>query len=164
MPRLLSFSLLVTPAMGKEVRYLFASRKALLSFTTRLMKERFVGSRIPYLWDNGEWTLDMESIKELDKPVNLKPVFEQVATLFSTFADVHPLPQAAKEELFDAVHAAFNLAGIDWNVEYLRLIGAPSGDEDDERHNYWQERRNIEGTLPESPYSGINLIPGAQNP
>jgi hypothetical protein len=114
MPRLLSFSLLLTPAVGKEVRYLFASRKALLAFTSKLMRERFVGSRVPYLWDNGEWTLDLEAIKELGKPVNLKPVFEQVATLFSTLADMHPLPQTAKEEVYDAVYAAFELAGIEW--------------------------------------------------
>jgi hypothetical protein len=114
MPRLLSFSLLVTPAVGKEVRYLFASRKALLAFAGKLMRERFVGSRIPYIWDNGEWTLDMETVSEFDKPVNIKAVFNQVATLFATFADMGILPTDAKDELRDAVHHAFDLSDIEW--------------------------------------------------
>jgi len=149
MTRLLPFSLLVTPAVGKEVRYLFASRKALLSFASKMMRERFVGSRVPYMWDMGqateygEWTLDMQTAQEFDKPVNIKAVFEQVATLFVTFADMDTLAPDAKEELLDAVQQAFNLAEIEWY---------PLDDTRPEPTNdYWQERRNIERDLPINP-------------
>ncbi|SRR6266568_2566177 len=149
MTRLLSFSLLATPAVGKEVRYLFASRKALLSFASKLMRERFVGSRIPFVWDTGqateygEWTLDMESVQELSKPMNLKPVFEQVATLFVTFADMDTLAPDTKEELLDAVQQAFDLAGIEWYPQ--------SDTQQEPTNDYWQERRNIERDLPINP-------------
>jgi hypothetical protein len=154
MPRLLSFSLLVTPAIGKEVRYLFASRKALLSFASKMMRERFVGSRVPFIWDNGEWTLDLETVSEFEKPVNIKAVFSQVATLFATFADMGTLPTDAKDELRDAVQHAFDLSDIEWFL--------PIGENPPEsRNDYWQERRNIERDLPEdyshSTFQGIPL-------
>jgi hypothetical protein len=145
MTRLLSFSLLVTPAIGKEVRYLFASRKALLSFAGKLMRERFVGSRIPFVWDQGVWVLDMQIVKEFEEPFNFRAVFEQVAVLFHTFAQKeNEFSDGQKEELREAVQHAFSLTGIEW---FLPIEEEPS------HMKFLQERRNNERDLPEGPYS-----------
>lgn len=139
------FSLVATPSVGNERRYLFISREALLSFAKKMLRDRFTGSRIPEIWDNGVWTVDMEALKQLNAPLATAPVFLQVARLFQMYAEKKELSTEQKQELFDAVFQAFDVAGIPWDA-----------------FDYYKPQNNIERDLPKSPYTGINLIPGAQ--